>query len=83
MVLIKSIRLAHIYKTKIFLKILKKFKFTSKIIPNSKWVSLEFCQNKLDEHFKILNIDQRAETLLFNDIEIFVFGNLELRYLKI
>ena len=75
---------AYLQNKNIFKNIKKKFKFTSKIIPNSKWVSLEFCQNKLDEHFKILNIDQ-AETLLFHDIEILfskfgikIFKNLEI-----
>lgn len=75
---------AYLQNENIFKNIKKKFKFTSKIIPNPKWVSLEFCQNKLDEHFKILNIDQ-AETLLFHDIEILfskfgikIFKNLEI-----
>jgi aryl-alcohol dehydrogenase-like predicted oxidoreductase len=67
----------------IFLNIDKKFKFSTKIIPDSKWVSLEFCQKQLEDHFKNLNTN-KIETLLFHDIKILytktgvkIFKNLE------
>ena len=53
----------------IFLNIDKKFKFSTKIIPDSKWVSLEFCQKQLEDHFKNLNTN-KIETLLFHDVKI-------------
>lgn len=73
----------YLNKKKKYLKINKKFKFTSKIIPNSKWASLEFCQKKLDSHLKNLR-QNNIETLLFHDIKILfskngykIFKNLE------
>ena len=67
----------------IFLDMDKKFKFSTKIIPNSKWVSLEFCQKQLENHFKSFNTN-KIETLLFHDIKILftkkgmkIFKNLE------
>ena len=67
----------------IFLDIDKKFKFSTKIIPNSKWVSLDFCQKQLDDHFKSFGTN-KIETLLFHDIKILftkkgmkIFNNLE------
>lgn len=67
----------------IFLNIDKKFKFSTKIIPDSKWVSLEFCQKQLEDHFKNLNTN-KIETLLFHDVKILftktgvkIFKNLE------
>ena len=67
----------------IFLDIDKKFKFSSKIIPNSKWVSLEFCQKTLENHFRSFNTN-KIETLLFHDTKILftkkgmkIFKNLE------
>ena len=67
----------------VFLNIDKKFKFSTKIIPDSKWVSLEFCQKQLEDHFKSFN-GNKIETLLFHDIKILltkkgekIFKNLE------
>jgi len=67
----------------VFLNIDKKFKFSTKIMPDSKWVSLEFCQKQLDDHFKNLNTN-KIETLLFHDVKILftkagikIFKNLE------
>ena len=67
----------------IFLDMDKKFKFSTKIIPNSKWVSLEFCQKQLEDHFKSFSTN-KIETLLFHDIKILftkrgmkIFKNLE------
>ena len=67
----------------IFLDMDKKFKFSTKIIPNSKWMSLEFCQKQLEDHFKSFSTN-KIETLLFHDIKILftkrgmkIFKNLE------
>jgi diketogulonate reductase-like aldo/keto reductase len=66
-----------------FKNIDKKFKFTSKIIPDSKWISLEYCQKKLEDHFKVFK-NNKVETLLLHDIQILfkkngpkIFKNLE------
>lgn len=61
----------------------KNFTFFSKIKPNSKWVSLKYCQKKIDKHFQIFN-SCIFETLLIHDIKILftksgqkIFKNLE------
>ena len=61
----------------------KKFKFTSKIIPDSKWISLEYSQKKLEDHLNVFK-NNKVETLLLHDIEILfkkngykIFQNLE------
>lgn len=66
-----------------FKKIDKIFKFSTKIIANSKWESLEFCEKKLQEHFKCFG-KNKVETLLFHDNNILltkkgnkIFKNLE------
>ena len=68
---------------KIFKNINKKFKFLSKISPDYKWTSLEFCQKKLNDHFNNLNT-KKIQTLLLHDSEILftkhgtkIFRNLE------
>jgi len=68
---------------KIFKNINKKFKFLSKISPDYKWTSLEFCQKKLNHHFNNLNTN-KIQTLLLHDSEILftkygtkIFRNLE------
>jgi aryl-alcohol dehydrogenase-like predicted oxidoreductase len=71
-------------KNKNFFKnIDKKFKFISKIIPDSKWISLEYCQKKLEDHFKLFK-NNKIETLLLHDTQILfkkngpkIFKNLE------
>ena len=75
---------AYLKNNDIFLNIDKKFKFSSKINPDSKWVSLEFCQKQLEDHFKSLNAN-KIETLLFHDVKILftgagveIFKNLEI-----
>jgi aryl-alcohol dehydrogenase-like predicted oxidoreductase len=74
---------AYIKNKGIFSKIDKKFKFSTKIISDSRWVSLEFCQKQLEDHFKNLNTN-KIETLFFHDIKILftkkgtkIFKNLE------
>lgn len=75
---------AYINKKNIFDNIDKRFKFCTKIIPNYRWVSLEFCQKKLEEHFEIFNTN-KVETLLFHDTKFLftknglkIFQNLEI-----
>ena len=67
-----------------FKKIDKKFKFSSKIIPNPRWVSLEYCQKKIEGHFKNFNTNN-IEIILLHDIQILftkdgpkIFKNLEI-----
>tara|TARA_B110000037_G_scaffold156519_1_gene176582 strand:- start:2431 stop:3291 length:861 start_codon:yes stop_codon:yes gene_type:complete len=68
----------------IFKNIDKKFRFFTKVIPDSRWISLEYCQKQLEDHFKIFN-NHKVETLLFHDIKPLlikngseIFKNLEL-----
>ena len=75
---------AYINKKDVFKNVDKKFKFSTKIIPNSKWVSLEFCQNELERHFKIFN-SNKIESILFHDVKVLftknglkIFRNLEI-----
>ena len=75
---------AYIKNKGIFSNIDKKFKFSTKIISDSRWVSLEFCQKQLEDHFKNLNTN-KIETLFFHDIKILftkkgtkIFKNLEI-----
>ena len=75
---------AYLNKKNVFKNIDKKFKFYTKITPDSRWVSLEFCQKKLEKHFKIFNTT-KIETILFHDIKVLftknglkIFRNLEI-----
>ena len=75
---------AYLKNKDVFKNVEKKFKFLSKITPDSRWVSLEFCQTQLENHFKVFN-KNKVETLLFHNIKILftknglkVFKNLEL-----
>jgi aryl-alcohol dehydrogenase-like predicted oxidoreductase len=74
---------AYLKNKNTFKKINKKFKFTSKIILNYKWKSLEYCQKKLEDHFKNLNL-KKIDTLLIHNEKILltknglkIFKNLE------
>ncbi len=58
----------------IFKSISKGFKFSSKIKPNHKWISLEFCQKQLDEHLYNLNT-KKIKTLLIHDVGILFTKN--------
>ena len=67
-----------------FKNIDKKFKFFTKVIPDSKWASLDFCQKKLEDHFNNF-ARNKVEALLFHDIKILlkkngkkIFKNLEI-----
>ena len=75
---------AYLKNNYIFKKIDKTFKFSTKIIANSKWESLEFCEKKLQDHFKSFG-NNKIVTLLFHDNNILftkkgnkIFKNLEL-----
>ena len=75
---------AYINKKDVFKNIDKKFKFSTKITPDPRWVSLEFCQKQLEEHFKIFNTN-KVETILFHDVKVLltknglkIFKNLEI-----
>lgn len=66
-----------------FKKIGKNFQYITKIQPNYKWTSLDFCQKKIEEHFNILNV-KKTEYLLIHNSEILlskysfkIFKNLE------
>ena len=74
---------AYLKNNKIFKKVDKKFEFISKILPNSQWLCLKFCQNQLENHLKKLN-SNNINTLLFHDTKILftkngkkIFSNLE------
>ena len=75
---------AYLNNKNTFKKINKKFKFTSKIILNYKWKSLEYCQKKLESHFRNLNL-KKIDTLLIHNEKILltknglkIFKNLEI-----
>ncbi len=60
------------------------FKFTTKIKANKNWTSFEFCQKKIEDHFKNLNTN-KIEIVFFHDVGILlrkngdkIFQNLEL-----
>ena len=67
----------------------KTFKVSTKIIADPRWTSLDFCQTRLQNHFKSFP-DNQIETVLFHDIKILltkkgdkIFKNLEtLKYKK-
>ena len=61
----------------------KKFKFTTKMKPDHRWTSLDFCQEKIENHFKKFNSNE-IQTLLFHDTDILfkkigtkIFQNIE------
>ena len=61
----------------------KKFKFTTKMKPDHRWTSLDFCQEKIGNHFKKFNGNE-IQTLLFHDTDILfkkigkkIFQNIE------
>ena len=73
----------YLKEKKIFKKIDKKFKFTTKINPDFKWISLNYCKDKLKNHFDKLN-GNKIETLLFHNVDILfkkyglkIFKNIE------
>ncbi len=65
---------AYLKDKKIFKKVNKKFRFSSKIILDSRWISLEFCQKKLEEHFDNFNA-KKIQTLLIHNVEILFTRN--------
>ena len=65
------------------IKIDKSFKFITKVRPDRKWLSLDYCQQKIEEHFNMLNT-KKVECILIHDAEILfstngikIFHNLE------
>ena len=61
----------------------KKFKFITKIKPDERWTSLEFCEKKIERHLSRLSCN-RVETFLIHDVKILfnkngskIFKNLE------
>lgn len=74
---------SYLKKNETFQNINKKFQFSTKILPDKKWLSLEFCQYNLENHFKNLNT-YKIQTLFFHDTKILyskyglkIFKNLE------
>jgi aryl-alcohol dehydrogenase-like predicted oxidoreductase len=75
---------AYLKNKDVFKNVEKKIKFLTKITPDPRWVSLEFCQTQLENHFKVFK-KNKVETLLFHNTKILftknglkVFKNLEL-----
>ena len=67
----------------IFKHIDKKFQFITKVSPDYRWTSLNYCQEKIENHFKKFH-GNKIRTLLFHDIKILfskkgmqIFKNLE------
>jgi len=74
---------SYLNKNDVYKKINNKFKFSSKILPDKKWISLDFCQKKLKDHFKNLK-SEKIEIIHFHDTKILftehgpkIFNNLE------
>lgn len=74
---------AYLKKNNNLKKNYKTFKISTKIFADSKWISLDFCQTKLQNHFKSFAC-KKIETLLFHDTRILltkkgekIFKNLE------
>ena len=65
---------AYLKREQVFKKLNKNFKFYTKIIPDQNWTSLEFCQQKLENHFKYFNTN-KVEVIFFHDIKILFTKN--------
>ncbi len=75
---------AYLKSKNIFQNLDKKFNFFTKFLPDNKWTSLEFCEKKLENHFKKLN-NNKIEALFLHDFKILltkngkkIFKNLEI-----
>ncbi len=75
---------AYLKNKKIFKNLDKKFNFFTKVLPDNRWTSLEFCQKKISSHFRILN-NNKVEVLFLHDFKILftkngkkIFKNLEI-----
>ena len=64
---------AYLKDKKMFIGTNKKFIFSTKILPDAKWESLEYCQAKLEKHFKIFN---------FNNINVVFFHDFKILFSK-
>ena len=60
---------SYLNKSNIFKRIDNKFQFITKINPDKKWISLDYCQKKIQEHFKRFNTN-KIHTLLVHDIDV-------------
>ena len=60
---------AYVENKKIFKNIDENFKIITKIKPNKKWISFNFCKNELDNHFGNFK-KKKVESLLFHDEKI-------------
>jgi len=58
----------------LFKNIDKKFQFITKMVPDERWESLNYCRLKLNNHFKNFN-GNKVETLLFHDSQILLKKN--------
>lgn len=74
----------YLKKKNIFKNTDKKFRFCTKILPDAKWVSLEYCQKKIEDHFNLFDRG-KIDILFFHDIKILfskngekIFKNLEI-----
>ena len=65
---------AYLKREQVFKKLNKNFQFYTKIIPDQNWTSLEFCQQKLENHFKYFNTN-KVEVIFFHDIKILFTKN--------
>lgn len=65
---------AYLKDKKIFQNIDYKFSFSSKILPDARWISEEFCRKKLDEHFKYFNTN-KVRVIFFHDTKILFSKN--------
>ena len=57
-----------------FRNINKKFKFITKMKPDNRWTSLDYCRKNIESHFEKLN-GNKIETLLFHDVNILFSKN--------
>ena len=67
-----------------FVNIDKKFQFFTKVSPDIKWVSLDYCKKKINTHFRIFS-ENKVDVLFFHDIKILytkdgkkIFKNFEI-----
>lgn len=74
---------SYLKNNNLFKNIDKKFQIITKIIPDEKWISLDYCYKKIFDHFKKFN-GNKFSTLLFHNVDILftnkgkkIFQNIE------